>query len=535
MNIAYECLIRHAEDDRLADKVALVFCRLGAPDDVWTFGRAAQAVDRIARSLTAIGLKKGDRLLVRLDHSPEYALTFFAALRAGLIAVPGSPQLTAEETAFIVADSGAAAIVADHTALAGLSDEAESLRALRHVVVRGGDTPAAFAAAGTHRFEDMLAGLSADAPPVTEAGDPAYLIYTSGTTARSKGVLHAHRSLEGRRICVREWEHLTDADRVCHAGVLNWTYTLGVGLMDPWSVGATAILYDGPRRAEVWPALLERQAVTVFAAVPTVYRQILKYNHVEDFDWSSLRHGLTAGEPLPAAVHDEWKRRVGTELYEALGMTEISTYISFKPGFPVTPGACGRPQTGRPVRLVKRDGLDDAPIGEVGRIAVHRDDPGLMLGYWNRDAEEKEVFEGDWFIGGDLARADADGLWWFAGRADDLMTSFGYRVSPVEVESILAAHPDVAECAVTTVPVRDGSKHIITGFVHVKEGCAFDTVSLDRYCRKHLAAYKCPRAYRQVDKIPRTPNGKILRRALPGASATPSESAPTLEGGFSSR
>jgi acyl-coenzyme A synthetase/AMP-(fatty) acid ligase len=279
-------------------------------------------------------------------------------------------------------------------------------------------------------------------------------------------------------------------------------------------VGATAILYAGPRRPQVWLPLLERTEATVFAAVPTVFRQILKYVDVEDYRLPGLRHVLTAGEALMPETYREWKRRMGVEMYEALGMSEISTYISFKPGMTVKPGACGVPQAGRDVRLLALDSTEPVARGETGRIAVSRSDPGLMLDYWNRPEEREAVFEGEWFIGGDTAREDDDGVWWFDGRNDDVMSSFGYRVSPQEVESALSTHPDVAECAVAMMPTGESGVELITAFIKLKDGITLDEESLETHCREHLAEYKCPKAYRLIHEIPRTANGKIARREL---------------------
>ncbi|MCB9476237.1 MAG: acyl-CoA synthetase [Deltaproteobacteria bacterium] len=514
LNIAQHCLLRHARDASRADKTALIFTAEDGREQTFTYRQLAEHVDALAGALLRRGLTPGDRVLIRLPNCAAYAVAFFGAMRAGLIPVPSSAMLTAEEVDFLLRDAGARAIIGSPELLSPLWETLVRPPELCLAVVDGEDESLLPSGLERADFRAMLDETGAVNLPDVGDEDPAYLIYTSGTTDHPKGVLHAHRSLMGRATVVREWEGLVEDDRVCHAGALNWTYTLGVGLMDPWSVGATAILYAGQKDPAVWPGLIERHRVTVFAAVPTVYRQILKYADVESFDLSSLRHGLTAGEALPVGVYDEWKRRAGCELYEALGMTEISTYISFKPGMTVKPGACGVPQAGRPIRLIGRDDLHEVPPGEVGRIAVRRDDPGLMLRYWNRAEEELGHFEGEWFVGGDLARAAEDGVWWYQGRDDDVMTSFGYRVSPQEVEHILATHPTVAECAVTMVPTGREGIAVMTAFVKLADGATFNDEGLSTHCHAHLADYKCPKAFRQVDALPRTRNGKVKRAEL---------------------
>jgi acyl-coenzyme A synthetase/AMP-(fatty) acid ligase len=306
-------------------------------------------------------------------------------------------------------------------------------------------------------------------------------------------------------------------DRILHAGAFNWTYTLGVGLTDPWANGASTILYNGQKDPGVWLGIMARFRATLFAAVPTLYRQILKYDDPSAHDLSAFRHGLTAGEALPPALAEAWRARTGTPLYEALGMSECSTYVSSAPAVPPRPGSPGKPQPGRAVAILDPAG-GETPIsrGETGLLAVHRTDPGLMLGYWNRPDEEAEVFRGAWFVGGDLAAMDADGYIHFKGRNDDLMNAFGYRVSPMEVEAALADHPDLAEVAVTTTRPRPDVE-VVTAFAVPREGTAPDEAlreSVLEAARRRLAGYKVPRAVVFVDALPRTPNGKVLRRAL---------------------
>ena len=313
------------------------------------------------------------------------------------------------------------------------------------------------------------------------------------------------------------WLGLSETDVMLHAGTMNWTYTLGVGITDPWSVGATAVLYNGPRDPSVWPRLIERHRATIFAAVPSLYRQILKYGDVAAFDLSSLRHGCTAGEALPPDLLDAWTETVRKPLYEALGMSEISTYVSTGPTIPQRRGSPGKPQPGRRVAILPVEGAPEPlPAGATGLLAVHRSEPGLMLGYWNRPDEEAQVLRGDWFAGGDLARLDDEGYLWFEGRNDDLMNAMGYRVSPNEVEGVLVAHPSVAEAGVAELRVR-ADVSVICGFVVLQPGAEPDAEAIVAWCGERLAAYKCPREIRFLDALPRTANGKVQRKRLAAA------------------
>jgi acetyl-CoA synthetase len=351
----------------------------------------------------------------------------------------------------------------------------------------------------------------------TKADDPAFLIYTSGTTSRPKGVLHAHRSVLGRRPMVEGWYGLSAEDRVLHAGAFNWTYTLGTGLSDPWANGATAIVTTGRKDPAAWPQLIVSTGATIFAAVPTVFRQILKYGTLSPGGLGALRHGLIAGETPPADLFDAWRQATGTELYEALGQSELSTYVSSSPTVARRPGSVGKPQPGREIAILPIGG-GETPVGAgiEGLLAVHRSDPGLMLGYWNRPEEDAAVRRGAWFIGGDLASMDDEGYVTHHGRADDVMKALGYRVSPHEVEAVIAGHPHVAEVACTAIQVRAGVT-VIGAFIVPRDDCEPDATEILAFAAGHLADYKRPRQIVFVPSLPRTANGKIKRSALVGS------------------
>lgn len=469
----------------------------GRDVETWSYAALEETVLRAAFAFRAsYGLKPGSRILIRLRNRTAYAIAFFGAIAGGFIPVPASPDLTERELAFILSDSEAAAIVLDES--------------LPH-----GPFPPGLAIIPEKAFASAIEAGPLAQYADTAANDPAFLIYTSGTTANPKGVLHAHRSAWGRRPMYQGWYGIASTDRLMHAGSFNWTYTMGTGLTDPWANGATAIVYTGEKDPALWPRLMQAFDVTIFAAVPGVYRQILKYGAPTRAALPALRHGLTAGEALPNAVADEWRDRTGTPLYEALGQSEISTYISSAPGIPRKPGRVGRPQAGRSVAILDEDGGEEplAP-GAQGLIAVHRSDPGLMLGYWKRPEEEAEVYRGSWFIGGDAGVMDEEGYVTHLGRHNDLMNAGGYRVSPAEVEHELARHSAVADVGVAEIPIREGVS-IIAAFV-VPNDKADNRLAEDlaAFAAATLAAYKCPKDYILVKSLPRTGNGKLKRADL---------------------
>ena len=354
----------------------------------------------------------------------------------------------------------------------------------------------------------------------TMADDPAYMIYTSGTTARPKGVVHAQRAAWGRQPMYDGWYGLTSADTMLHAGAFNWTYTLGTGLTDPWAIGATAVVYTGEKTPDVWPRLIKASRATLFAAVPGVFRQILKHARPTREDLGTLRHGLIAGETPPTELFDEWREATGVDLYEALGMSEISTYISAGPTVPRRPGKIGKAQAGRSIAILPDaddtgpDPLTPLPPGTEGMLAVHRSDPGLMIGYWCRANEENDVWRGEWFIGGDRARIDEDGYVTHLGRANDVMKVLGYRVAPQEVEAVLVRHPDIAEAACFQHEVKPGVSIIVACVVPTNSSVQPEPDDIVAFAAKYLADYKRPREIRVVSDLPKTPNGKIRRSDL---------------------
>lgn len=475
-------VLRHAATT--PDKVALSVIAPDGADD-WRYDRLAAAVRGTGTGLLAAGFVPGDILLMRLGNTVDFPLAYLGAIAVGLVPVPTSSQLTAVEVAKMVA---------------GLSPKG-ILRDPRVACPDDIDVPVIDTAA----LQAMR-----DLPPCDDAmSDPdrlAYIIYTSGTSGVQRAVMHAHRAIWARRMMHQGWYGLGPEDRLLHAGAFNWTYTLGTGLMDPWSVGATALIPAEGVPPEGLPQLLADHGATIFAAAPGVYRKML--SHHMKIDLPTLRHGLAAGEKLSDRVRLNWFEATGTAIYEAYGMSECSTFISGSPTHPATPGALGRPQDGRRVAILGPDG--PVGLGEEGTIAVSRRDPGLMLGYLGAPEETAAKMQGDWFLTGDQGMMDAAGQITYLGRADDMMNAGGFRVSPMEVEAALLAHPAIREVGVTDIEIKEDARIIAAFYV----GDLVDEVALKAFAETRLARYKQPRVYIRLDALPSGANGKILRRAL---------------------
>ncbi|MCU9837501.1 acyl--CoA ligase [Ruegeria sp. WL0004] len=482
-------VLRHAE--RLADKTALSVLYENRTDD-WSYARLRQAILGTATGLLAAGLKPGDLILMRLGNTVEFPVAYLGAIAAGIVPVPTSSQLTEPETARMIAELSPVAILRD----AGVACAPHPNQI------------------GTEALNAMH-GL----PPVEFAmGDPdrlAYAVYTSGTSGKPRAVAHAHRAIWARQMMVDGWYGLTEEDRLCHAGAFNWTYTLGTGLMDPWTIGATALIPAPGTDIDRLPDLLARHRATIFAAAPGVFRKLLQGR--DRLDLPALRHGLCAGEKLARALHEQWNRSSGTELYEAFGMSECSTFISSSPAHPARGEALGQPQPGRRIAILGPDG--PVPQGQPGTIAVHRDDPGLMLGYLNAPEEAAARMQGDWFLTGDQGAMAIDGQITYLGRDDDMMNAGGYRVSPVEVEAVLARYPGIEQVGAASVEVKPDTFVIAAFYSGPRE---LDETALRTYVEANLARYKQPRAFVYLPALPTGGNGKLLRRALPAYFKGPS-------------
>ncbi|SMO64311.1 class I adenylate-forming enzyme family protein [Paracoccus laeviglucosivorans] len=452
------------------DKLAMSVLGLSRADR-WSHARLRHAVLGTATGLLQSGLVPGDRLLMRLGNTPAFPVTYLAAIAAGIVPVPTSAQLTVPEITRLAGVIEPAAIA--HEDGVALPDHAAR-------VITAGEI-AAFA----------------DLPPADFAqGDPdrlAYIVFTSGSSGQPRAVCHAHRAILARRMMFDGWYGLTAQDLLLHAGAFNWTFTLGTGLMDPWTIGATALIPAAGVTPEQIPLIGSRHGATIIAAAPGVFRRMLRA------DWrpcATLRHGLTAGERLDPALRRDWQARTGTDLHEAMGMSECSTFLSGSPARPAPEGTAGFAQPGR--RIAIRD----------GQLAVHRSDPGLFLGYLDQPQDTAARFDGDWFLTGDMAEETPQGAIRTLGRADDMMNAGGFRLSPAEVEDTLAQAPAAGEVAVTEICVPSGT--IIAAFW---TGDATPD-AMQSHAEERLARYKQPREYIRLTALPRTATGKINRRAL---------------------
>lgn len=469
--------------DAMPDKIALQILRTTGAER-WSYSRLKAAVLGVSGGLAALRLPAGSRVLLRLGNGVEFPLAFLGAIAADLIPVAMPAGLTVPEvTALALTVEPGLCIAAD-----GVSVPDQQV-----------------ATVSSQELRQMADG----APGGFAVGDPnraAYMIYTSGTSGAPRAVVHAHRAVWARRMMWQGWYGLLESDRMLHAGAMNWTFTLGTGLFDPWAVGATALVPAAGTEIEQLPLLLKRFDATLFAAAPSVYRRMLKSG--ARMVLPKLRHALSAGEALPQDIRGRWIEATGKPLYEAYGMSECSTFVSAAPSRPAPAGATGYAQPGRHIAVLGEDGSPVAR-GESGTLAVHRDDQGLFLEYHGAAEDRRSRFRGDWFLTGDRVTMAQDGAIRYLGRDDDMMNAGGFRVSPLEVEACLALCEKAGSVAVVELrpdPTRSYIAAFYTGDASQDDMAA--------HAETNLAPYKRPRAYHPVAALPMTANGKLNRRTL---------------------
>ncbi len=517
LNIGVACTSSHLGTAKENSTAMIIEDDKLGTDEI-TYKELSEKSDQVCNFLTSIGIGARDRVLVCLKNSLAYPISFFGAIKAGIIAVPTSTLLSGSEVKYLAEDSQASAIVMSATMYENLVPYLENVDNLKTIIVAGTDSVADYKVPKgmkVYALNEILT--STDKTPnhyPSKSGEPAYLVYTSGTTGYPKGVLHSHRSLVGRTPATEYWFDFKENDRIMHSGKFNWTYVLGSALMDPLFNGHTVIAYEGANDASTWINLIKKHQCTIFIGVPTIYRQIIQKTDFSIKDCPSLRYCMSAGEHLSDEMLGLWRERFDQDIFEAIGMSECSYYISHSKNNPIRPGSAGFVQPGHTVALLDPETLEEVGLEEEGMICIGEDDPGLFLEYWQLEEETAKARHDGYFFTGDYAKRDKDGYIWFIGRKDDIINTFGFRVSPHEIERVVKTHDLVADCVAFGLDLEKDKTLVAIAVIGHEDLTEEQEQEILAFSQANLAKYKAPKVIFGMKDYPRTKNGKVLRKQL---------------------
>ena len=500
---------------------ALVWCDEQGAEAEFTYAQMKTLSDKAANALQAAGIGKGDPVMLILKRRWEYWPVILALHKLGAITIPATHLLTTKDIAYRCdAASITAIICVDDPGVMSRVDEAQAAGLRCRAFVRMGlnPDPAPGKDSGWIDFSSAMDKASADfkRPDKANTNDDIMLLYfTSGTTGMPKMVRHDYAYPLGHIVTARYWHqvipgglHLTVADT-------GWAKSAWGCIYGQWLCGAGIFVYDYDRFVPA--AMLEiiaKYRLTSFCAPPTIYRFFIKED-LRKYDFSALKHAVTAGEPLNPEIYEQFLAGTGLKLRECYGQTELTVTLCTWPWLEPKPGSMGKPAPGYDIDLVREDG-SSCGMGEEGEIVVRtnkRRPWGMFGGYYRDDELTGSVWHDDIYYTGDVAWKDEDGYFWFVGRSDDVIKSSGYRIGPFEVESALMEHPAVLECAITGVPDPDRGMVVKATVVLAKGYTASDElkVELQNHVKNVTAPYKYPRIVEFVTELPKTISGKIRR------------------------
>lgn len=512
VNLAYNAVDRHMGTP-IESKTALHWEGDGGATAHYTFGDMARLSNQYANYLTSLGVVKGDRVFLFLPRIPVLYGAFLGILKVGAIA--GSLFSAFQEQALVdrLSNSEAKVLFTTKELAARLSMAKDKLPKLEHIVIV--DSP------------EFLGGIAKQSDRFscvhTTADDYSFMLYTSGTTGKPKGVVHAHGGAIHEYITAKWVLDLHPEDVYWCTADPGWVTGIVYGILSPWMLGVTMVVHAGRFDTDVWYSILEKYKVTVWYTAPTAIRMLMAKGDdmVKAHTLTSLRHLCSVGEPLnPEAIR--WGQNVfGLAFHDTWWQTETGGHMMVNfPSLDIKIGAMGKPFPGLEAGIV-----DDAgnllPDKTEGNLAFRPGWPSMMRTVWNNEEKYKSYFVNGWYISGDHAWKDEDGYYWFIGRADDVIKTSGERVGPFEVESALVEHPEVVEAGVIGKP-DDLRGEIIKAFVVLRNPKKYSEVAeqdalkkeLGDFVKKHLAGHAYPREIEFIDKLPKTRSGKIMRRIL---------------------
>jgi long-chain acyl-CoA synthetase len=477
------------------DKVAILFegRRL-------TYRELDEASDRAANLLRALGVERGDRVALYLPNLPEFAIAYLGGLKAGAIAVSINAIFKRQEAEFILKDSGAR-IVFTVAELAG-NVTGVDCPALERVIVCDAEDP-------SQGLEALLRKASSEARIAEmEARDPAVLLYTSGTTGFPKGATLSHGNVVSNSWSTVHHAGYRPDDRLVLFLPLFHVFGQNFIMNAAFLAGSTVVLHRRFMPDAVLESV-ERDRVTMFFAVPTIYVALLNAG-VPPERMASIRYWFSAAATMPREIGRRWSERYGRPIFEGYGLTETSPFAAYNHDFQHRFGSVGTAVENFELRIVDEEG-GEAPLGSLGEIAIKG--PGVTLGYWGRPDDTRAAIRDGWFHSGDVGSMDDQGYVYIVDRVKDMINRSGFKVWPAEVEQLLYRHPAVQEVAVYGVPDAESGEAVAAAII-LREGAVANGDEIVRYCRDRIAVYKAPSRVDFVSELPKSATGKILKRVL---------------------
>ncbi|HEY2496598.1 MAG TPA: benzoate-CoA ligase family protein [Candidatus Angelobacter sp.] len=505
-NVATHFVDRHIREGR-DNKIAYE-----CGDERVTYRQLFERVNRAGNALKKLGVRQEERVGLLLLDTPEFPYCFFGGIKIGAVPIPINTLLKPYEYEYILNDSRVRVLIVSEALLPQIQAiPKEKLRYLKTIVVFGK------APEGMESLQQLLDDSSPELEPEpTCKDDAAFWLYSSGSTGFPKGCVHLHHDMVVcAELYAKEILKVTENDRFFSVAKMFFAYGLGNGLYFSLAVGATSILWPGSPSPPNIFSVIEKHKPTLFFSVPSNYATLLSYQRESgaDFDLSTVRYGISAGEALPAPIFHRFKERFKVEILDAIGSTEaLHMFIANRPGA-VRPGSSGQIMPGYEARIVDENG-QDVPDGEIGSLLIKGD--SVCSCYWNQHEKTKETIQGHWIHTGDKYYRDPDGYYWYVGRNDDMMKVKGMWVSPVEIESVLLEHPMVQEAA--AIGNADGNQLIKPAAYIVLKNGVNNLPQVIEEIRQlvlaRLASFKCPQTFEVVKELPKTATGKIQRYKL---------------------
>jgi len=505
LNAAYNAIDRNALNYR-KNKIALFWRGGNDEEKKFTFSELAVLSNQFANLLKSFGIKKGDRVFFFLPRVPELYFGFLGTLKTGAIAGTLFSAFGPKALFDRLESSGAKVLVTNKELKKRVDQITKGLKNLKKIILVENLPGLLGKQDGNFRVSE------------TKPTDPAFMLYTSGTTGKPKGVLHHHKVIFHQHLTAKWVLDLKDDDVYWCTADPGWVTGIAYEILGSWSNGASTVVYEGRFDPAKWYQIIQDYKVAVWYTAPTAIRMLAAAGLplVKKFDFSSLRHLASVGEPLnPEAVL--WGLKAfGLPFHDNYWQTETGgIVIANYPCMNIKPGSMGKPVPGVRAATVNNQG-QQLKVGEVGNLALKPGWPGMMVKIWRRPKKYQSYFKDSWYLTGDLAYQDKDGYFWFVGRADDVIKTAGERIGPFEVESALVEHPSVAEAAVIGKPDPLRGE-IIKAFIALKPGYKKTDQLKNKiamFVKKHLAGYAYPREIEFIDKLPKTRSGKIMRRYL---------------------